>query len=705
MLRLYAMTFLTLSVSASAAEPADFKNLVSPVNDLRGGLSGHLFVRIGTSSFRVLQLAEEDLNANQARALLPEKPAGYPALKMTRAGNWREHKVDGDTTVDEPIGADGTPDDSRRWKRGAWKAIATYNRADWPDFIEFAVNNGLSGMQERRYKGGASFALSFSPITPEHVDALGRRLTLSPAFGQQMRLSPHFPPKTGGSGFVILLHDPHENTAGRFETLSGLRSLITANSSTVFRFLVEGAYEPSSRKIGLVGLDALIKPGGPANSAIVSTLLSRYLINTPMAYRLLFDPKIDADAIDDNTLLRYPAPPPERSLSQQFTTLQNIDAAIRKGTPSQLKRKMAESINVAADYLLANVADVSDEKLTEYYQTIGRTLRSIASDGRQLVQAGGQVSTEDLQALAADANFYEAQTDVFQKALDRNKTMAPFIIDAAKLASDRIPIAFIGNFHTTGITARLESAGIGYVVIEPRPRLISSAAEQRDFALMNHENSRPQALSAASLNMGYTAPRPPEVVQHYAPKIRAKFPELTSRRSAIQRDFAAIQDSAVDVSMLFSAADQNASLSAALISSGGNKPPPPPNFGGAFAYFEPGGGQPGPSGIPVLILSDSRDSRWKDADRYDFLRAALFRNPQESGEVTPGINLNFYSLPSSKRLFVTAYDPQSKRTYCLEGDPRKIAALVEPPIGPKGRDMDLRMPLVEIIRELGGLHG
>jgi oxalate decarboxylase len=105
---------------------------------------------------------------------------------------------------------------------------------------------------------------------------------------------------------VILLHDPHENVAGRFQTLTGLRSLISGNPTVPFRFLVEGAYKGPSRDVGFSGLDSAIKQGADTSPAVVQSLLGRYLINTPMAYRLLYDRTISTRAIDNNQLLAYP---------------------------------------------------------------------------------------------------------------------------------------------------------------------------------------------------------------------------------------------------------------------------------------------------------------------------------------------------------------------------------------------------------------
>jgi hypothetical protein len=165
-----------------------------------------------------------------------------------------------------------------------------------------------------RYQGGSATTLTFAPSTPVAFDAGGHTPELNDAFREQMRFSPEYPPRKGRWGFVILLHDPHQSVSGRYQTLAGLRALISTNADTKFRFLVEGAHENPSRALPFNGLDRIVNAAGETRAAVVYSLLGRYAINTPLAYRLLYDQKISAYAIDNNELLRYDAPPTARSL-------------------------------------------------------------------------------------------------------------------------------------------------------------------------------------------------------------------------------------------------------------------------------------------------------------------------------------------------------------------------------------------------------
>src|SRR5206468_3122408 len=107
---------------------------------------------------------------------------------------------------------------------------------------------------------------------------------------------------------------------------------------------------------------------------------------------------------------------------------------------------------------------------------------------------------------------------------ERNSTMSMEIISETRSASGDLPIAFIGNFHTSGILSQLETAGIGYVVVEPRLKAPPSEAEDNAFGQANHPDSRKDYLQSVRLNMGFNGPTAPEVREFFAPRIDAKVP-------------------------------------------------------------------------------------------------------------------------------------------------------------------------------------
>jgi len=699
MFRLRTVLLMLVSlVSICAAQEADFQKLAPVLREFRTASgSSELSIRLTSNSFQLLRRVETVLSGNEAKKSLP-KEASFATLKISQEGNWIEHTVDQDTKIDEPLTANGSPDLSREWKKFSKVALGSFDRAAWPHFVEFALANGLCGIEETRYKEGSFFTLSFSSVLPAQIDAGGKALALNTRFGSVMRLSPKYPPRVGDKGFVILLHDPHENVAGRFQALTGLRSLISGNPSVPFRFLVEGAYRGPSRDVGFSGLDTAIRPGTDTSAAVVHSLLSRYLINTPMAYRLLYDRKISARAIDNNELLAYPSPRPMRSRAQQADSLSKISDALDKTklpkAVANSKSAMQDVLNLAFVYLTADLNEAPDTTLVDYFGTMAELYKSIAKMGRIFGQAGFKLSPADLQALASDANGCKDEATIYKKATERNKTMAPLIIEAAMSVSNQVPIAFIGNYHTHGIVAELEEASIGYVVLEPRPRITASEAENRAFAKANHSNSRPTYLSTVPLDMGVTAPTKIEVKTSYEPKIAVKIPQIRRRQLATQAEFKAIPDSTINVKKLTAAADTNGAFASVRIASGGNMPPPPDNFRGTFAYFEPGD-RPGREAR--FVVTDPTDKRWSGEDRYEFLSIALFDASESSHEVTPGTNIVFYPDPISNRLFFTFYEPTSKRIYCFEGDPQRAASLVPTPIGDSKGEQNIRMQIVEVI--------
>jgi hypothetical protein len=418
-----------------------------------------------------------------------------------------------------------------------------------------------------------------------------------------------------------------------------------------------------------------------------------------VAYRLLYDQKMSAFAIDNNDLLKYNAPPVERGPEQQLASIENVLSALNKpgvALSSEDKKQFSELLNLAAIYLTADLHDAPDDQVVEYYKALGEVYSAIASAGQQIAQAGIALGTSDLEALAADGMSCKAQQNVYEAALERNKTMAPQMIRQIHAAGRNIPIAFIGSYHTSGITTALQSAGIGYVVIEPRPVVPTSEGESEVFDQANHVNTRQDYLRNASLNMGFNSPTAVEVRDYLAPKIDSKISEVRADRVAIQRELSAVAGSSVDTERITSVMNNNGSLATVLISSGGNKPPPPGNFSGAFAYFEPGDGA---GRKPNLVLADVRDRRWQDWDRYNFLRSTIFMIPDQRAGITVEQHLGFYQESGSPWLLYTAYDSKSKRTYCFEDTAQNVARVVAAPLMQKSGDHDLRTQVVRVIRK------
>ena len=679
----WIFTAVALSLGMAAAQTPDFDGIATTLHEFRRGSAAEISIRFTPSTFKLMRETEAPLAAADGERMTA-KFEGLPQLEITRDGHWFAYEISRDVTVIKP--ADDGDQSSRQWKKRTWNTIASYQRTAWPSFLDFALANGLSSIQSLRFGKEVAYALSFSPVTPETFSSRGRTIALNLDFRENMRFSSEYPPQKGANGFVVLLHDPHQHVAGRYQTLAALRALSVANPAVRFRFLVEGAYEDPDRKIPFNGLDTKVNAAGEARAALVYSLLSRFFINTPLAYRLLYDQGMYAHAIDDNTKLQYPAPPPGRTERDQLTSLSNVFKAVSTAnsvSPAE-KRHAAEAITEAAIYIRADEREASGDQLVSYYKKLAELSRTVAD----LAQ---NVGATDAAPLATDAAYWQWQQMNYQNALDRNRTMVREIVTETRAAGGDLPIAFVGNFHTSGLLPGLQAAGIGYVVIEPRPRVPPSETEDHAFEQANHVDSRGAYLRSIRLNMGFNAPTAVEVRELYTPKIDQKVPELRSTRTAFERELGAIAGSAIVTDRVRSAMDANGSISEVVISSGGNQPPPPANYSTAFAYFDPSEGSK-----PTLFIADARDRKWSGWERYNFLRNALFFPPPDRPGVTTEASLTFYPEPASSLMFMTIYDPKSKRTYCFEREAKNVVMLLPSPF-PQTGDRDARIQLSEII--------
>jgi hypothetical protein len=220
----------------------------------------------------------------------------------------------------------------------------------------------------------------------------------------------------------------------------------------------------------------------------------------------------------------------------------------------------------------------------------------------------------------------------------------------------------------------------------------TTAAEERAFQEANHANTRQGYVTGAALNMGWNLPSATEVESLYKPKIERALLQIESHHQAARNELSSTNRASVQIDKLLTSTSMNASLASARLGRGGGSPPPP-EFRKAFAFFDPGDGKGG-----RFVIADVTESRWKDNDRYDFLKVALFRVPEGGAEGVKVVrSVAFYPDPASKRLFMTVYEASSKRMYCFEGDRQEAALLVPAPIGsPKG-GVDIRAQVADLL--------
>ena len=342
---------------------------------------------------------------------------------------------------------------------------------------------------------------------------------------------------------------------------------------------------------------------------------------------------------------------------------------------------------------MAEVNDVSDTQYVEYFTTLNKNFRAIAGLAKLLNQAGVKgVTAADAAFFEEDANGYTDQAAIYQKAVDRNRTMIPFIARGAKNEAQALPIAFIGSFHTHGIVKALQEQGISYVVIEPRPLRASTANESREFEQAIHPNTREGYLTKVALNMGGVAPAVAEVKSLYAPRMTQKATAIRADRAATAAEFVAVQGAVVDVSRLHAVADSNATLAGVVVSTNGNgmNPPPPGRFGGAFAFFDAGDGKGGSR--PRLVVMDPRDNGWRNEERYQLLERAVLL-PADANNPSRGMKMRFYTGPNL--MLAVCYDRATDRTYLVEGKKATMASFL-PAALMSGGQSDVRTSVTEI---------
>jgi hypothetical protein len=691
-----------LTVFTQPPSQSDFSELRPAISELRTGDGETFALRVETDSFTVLRQQTSEIGKEAGQKVLDQSKVAFPQLKYTDSGYWIRYKVDGDTLIERPF--EEKEDQSQQaWHKVTWVPVATYKTSEWKAFTKFLVGHGLYSFQDYLFKNEHEYILAFSPATPATIDIGPNPIILPRDFAEHMRISPKYAPTAGANGFVILLHDPHWSVSGRYETLAGLRPLLTTNRPVKFQFLVEGAYQ-GTRTIGFAGLDKVLDTNvnSAARSRVVQSLLARYLIDTPMAYRLLYDRSMPALAIDDNRYLQYNAPRPLRPRDDQIRSLINFSSAVGKLPVSN--KEVIDSLNSAVEmalvFLEADNSEATDERAVEYYETLAKFYEAFAKTATMMSQAGIKFGAAvDAAALGRDALGYEDEASTYKFAVKRNDTMAAQILASARQASVAVPIAFIGNFHTAGITKVLRENGIGYLVVEPRPRTPVTRTEVERFNKAIHRNTSAAYRSAVRLNKGAVAP-PPEVVSTiYRQKMADKALRVTSEMTAVQNELTLIPGATVRPTEFARAVADNGNLSDLKLSfRGGGEPPIPPKFDGAFAYFDPGG--PGKRG-PAFVLIDPKDARWGSDDRYAFLHAAVFPDHSETENVRLASEEIFYPDVVQGLMFSTLYDANSGRVYCFEkafGSDYKFAFVALPHTSQKGSS-DIRMQVVEVFKK------
>jgi len=474
----------------------------------------------------------------------------------------------------------------------------------------------------------------------------------------------------GTNGFVVVAHDPGQDIGGRFRLMSGLAALLAANPNVSFEYLVEGAFpakpvglQPSlqvrseERAIGDGGLgDYLRRFSEPQRKWIVNYL--------DESSELLVEPSKIQAAL--NALAEMAAPKGQASTDSEEAAARRM---VLEGVEMTAALQRADSTNLSATQLIKHL-----ERLKAGFGALGDVASEISKSSPEM-QAHAD-------ALEKESAAYAAEVQKCRNALKRTETMLPFIETAGRNSAKKVPLVFIGSYHTQGITRQLRTDGIAYVVIESRRR-----------APHNHLLHGPDAdfKSAARTSKGLSSLTEEQVRTSHIPFISTILPDAISRQNSIMT---ATDIGNFDLNRLQLAVASNGSLLDSVVEIGkvdlrdvnssgvgsantgrlsrrSSSAPAPGMPLGAFAFFDDVDGK------PRLVLLDKDNKRWCEEDRYAQLADAMFSVPYTSEGQAPVIH--FASHPggsSSSHKYFSLYKRDSKRVYLVEGSVPSVALVL-----------------------------
>ncbi len=677
-LLLTVLAFSQLSVAGQdqkSPEPG-LENVASLIQQLRIGDLQRFRIDLGTDNFTVLKSAEEPLTEAEAKAELQNVKPVAPAVRFTRTQELMCLQVSPGVWIEQAMNVNKDFHGSI-WSKRTLEVVGTYPNSLWDAFARMAIENGLSDFKVSNSGEGRRAELAFDFDGPPAIRYGSQSLVLSKDFYRVMRVSTEYKPVSGRNGFVVLIHDPHQSVKGRFALMQGLNTLLGANAKRPVEFLVEGAFpETSGVDYRLLSSRAL-SDGGLAQrvaemnesirSQLIYSMLSTYLIDTPLAYRILYhrSDAIPAFAIDDNRYLHevdMDEGDPEEMNNAIKTILNHLS-----GDSYQEARHAVGWINILRN---ADVQQISD------LQGLG-VQREIASNAMTFLSIAEKNATNDLSSSIQVVNRFtqsaENQAKQSERALERNKTMLTFIKQEAARTSERLPLAFIGSYHTWGITEELRNAGIGYVVIEPRLR-IGQQSSSREDKIFDQFLINPDGYFASVLhsNKGIAGLTKEQVDNFHAPYMVKQEGRLAEQSAALERLRKGNASGKIDSSRIEKAMRQNASLTEATVEIGGNGSGIPPDAPrGAVAFFDEHDGK------HRLVLLGAEDNRWGSEERYTCLEHVIFDLPTGEAAAATLFHLSkHYQDEKTGRVYYTSYDRSSKRLYLVENPIANAGALL-----------------------------
>jgi|GEM_PF-2376658 len=554
-------------------------------------------------------------------------------------------------------------DEPRAWKKVELVQIASYPRSLWPSFLKRAVSHGMREYRVIEDEGDFHVSLTFSQTDPSRLQFGGKVLDLPDNFYHYMRIEREFVPWAGDDDkFVILVHEPHWCLAGQYQLIAGLKTLLKSNSSQKFKFLVEGYFTEEIKHIPTSPL--LTQFSSDASRAEqVFSLLRSALIDGPLAYRLIYDPDLPAVAIDDPDLIRRTLPEQRPAgLFRAFDTLIKISEKLEESSSSRANDAYP-ALNTLALYIRAELNGIRGQPLIDFkleqaarHDALCESLRGFSSD----------MFSEEISFLRTEAEAYRTGAKRFQTALERDAVMATNIEEhfSSKDLHDHIPVAFIGNFHTSAIVSHLHSKGIGYVVVGPLDFVGASETEHRNFNRALNLGARHNYLRELAGDLkSPVAPTSDELPYYRAFLRRSAVPRIERENKHAHQSFESLGPTTINWALLRGALETNGFLSGAEVSFADRGVNPPPPFTNGFAYFsvEPQG-RP-----PKLVFLQPEEKGWEREDRYRLLGRVSLVAPREEirGQTR---KVRFYQDQETNRIFCSYFDSESQRFYLFEGE-------------------------------------
>jgi hypothetical protein len=362
-------------VFAGAAPAGSFDSVFAWIERLRQGEDVRLEIRAGTNTFSVYHEQTTRIDESAFNQLRRGSKGGV-RLELTAKSPILVYDVNDNLKLEEhPGGSRGAGPTS--WFRRASIRVSSYPLDVWGNFVAAAMRHGLLEYEATLEGKILEVTLAFKQMGPRQVQFGNQSLVLSDDFYDHMKLSWDYKPVAGANGFVILVHDPHWSKSGALQLVPGLRALQGGNPTHHFMFLVEGEFG-GSREIGFNSLDEVVDAATKSGAAepVVYDMLSRFMIDSPMAYRLLYDRRLPAFAIDDPAYLETVSPgsPPEDNFKTYQAMRRIYAASTRVSWPATAEGKQAREavkqvFGLAIAYVTAG-GDIQGQGLVDYYDKL-----------------------------------------------------------------------------------------------------------------------------------------------------------------------------------------------------------------------------------------------------------------------------------------------------------------------------------------------